>query len=95
MKSQEETKQEELTEISPLQKAINYQKTKHTHVYSIEVNGAWCILRKPDRQTYSEAIGLVTPVMGSKPDFITAGLRVLQGCWLDGDKDKFFKDDEE
>lgn len=76
-----------------LDEALKYHKKDHAELYSIEVADKYIILKKPNRQTYSECIGLVTPMAGQKPDYITAGLRIMQACFVAGDKDEFFKDD--
>lgn len=84
----------EIKTVLTMDEAIKYHKKDHKDVYAIEVDGHWCLLKKPTRATYSECIGLVTPVANQKPDYLTAGLRIMQACWLDGDKELFFKDDD-
>ena len=77
-----------------MDEAIKLHKKEHKDIYSIDVEGHWLLLKKPNRQTYSECISLVAPIGKQKPDLITAGLRIMQACFIDGDKDLFFKDDE-
>lgn len=76
-----------------LEEALKYHKKDYKDLYSIEVGGKYIILKTPNRQTYSECIGLVTPIAGQKPDYITAGLRIMQACVVAGHKEEFFKDD--
>jgi len=85
-----ETKTKALT----MQEAIKLHKKDHKDIYSIDIDGHWILLKKPNRQTYSECISLVAPIGNQKPDMITAGVRIMQSCFIDGDKELFFKDDD-
>jgi preprotein translocase subunit SecA len=85
----------ETTQQLTAEQAVKLHKKDHKHIYTIEVDGKYILLSKPNRQTYSECLGLVTPVAGAKPDYITAGLRIMQSSYITSDaKDLFFKDDD-
>jgi len=72
---------------------IKFHKQNHSVVHSIVVDDKYCLLRKPDRNTYETALGLITPIGDRAPKFVTAGQRILQACWLDGDKDILSNDE--
>tara|TARA_R110000796_G_scaffold63139_4_gene145521 strand:- start:5617 stop:5940 length:324 start_codon:yes stop_codon:yes gene_type:complete len=60
--------------------------------FTIEVNGKVAYLKKPDRITIENALGLAMPIQG-RPQYIRAGEIVLLNCWVGGD-DEIKTDDE-
>lgn len=60
--------------------------------FTIEVNGKVAYLRKPDRVTIENALGLAMPIQG-RPQYIRAGEIVLLNCWVGGD-DEIKSDDD-
>lgn len=69
----------------------NETKTASTEIpkgaeFTIEVNGKIAYLRKPDRITIENALGLAMPIQG-RPQYIRAGEIVLLNCWVGGDKE--------
>lgn len=60
--------------------------------FVVEVDGKKAYLRKPDRITIENALGLAMPVQG-RPQYVRAGEIVLLGCWVGGDDE--IKSDEQ
>lgn len=72
---------------------IKLHKKEHGTIYDIQLDGKYCLLKQPNRDTYEDALALMAgAAMGGKTKMVTAGLRVLQGCWIDGDKEIFTDD---
>ena len=60
--------------------------------FVIEVEGKKAYLKKPDRITIENALGLAMPIQG-RPQYVRAGEIVLLGCWIDGDPEIKTNDD--
>jgi hypothetical protein len=76
-----------------LEDKIKLHKKDHNDIFVIEVDDKYCLLKKPDRNTFELALGLIANVMGGEPKYITAGLRIMQACWIDGHKEIMSNDD--
>ena len=71
---------------------IKVQKEHPQVSYRIEVEGMVCYLRKIDRATLEQAMGLMMKTRGN-PEYIRAGEVILLNCWVTGDD--IIKSDEQ
>lgn len=66
---------------------IEELKKQYGEVYSFELEGKKCFIRKPDRRAISAAM------MASKKDSLKFNEVIMKNCWLAGDK-CFVEDDD-
>jgi len=76
-----------------IEERVIFHKQKHPDIWTLIVEDKFCLLSKPNRDTYEEVLGLVTPMPNIAPKFVTAGLRIMQACWIEGDKEMLSDDD--